>query len=219
MIEDVLDRVLLVRRIVHVAVIVDERLDIGFAHVLAVPYDAGASDVLAVWIYEHVGPVLKVEADAGVIVEVLLEAGAHGGERVDERHLVSIGQIGQHVHALELRPHDLVIEQVLDPDVLDGIIVVLRCQLSVRDSLDGIREGLAQDVLRGALAEILAPLALDLPFVDALVLREQAVELMMVRALLHLGLGGLELADLLLAHRGLDVVKLDVPLHVLLVSH
>ncbi len=113
-------------------------------------------DVLAVLVDGYVRPVLDRERDTGVIVVVLLEAGTHGCKGVVEARLEGVGQVREHVQALELAPEDLVLEDVLKLDVLYGGLVVLRRQLTVRHPLDRVGKRLPQDVLARSLGEVLA---------------------------------------------------------------
>lgn len=201
-----------------VALIVQEVQDVILAHVMPVVDDGRTADVGAIGVDEHIGPLLKAELDPRIVIVIALEAGAHRGEGVDEGHLERLGEIGHHIDAIDLRGHHLVLEDVLEEDVLPGSLVILGGELSVWNALDRIGEHFAQDVLRAAFREILGSTAMERPLVDGLVLREQTVELMVVRALRHLRLGGVvacvHLGDLF----GCKLRLIDVPA-LLLLNH
>ena len=217
LIDDAADDVLAVGMVDDVAVIVQQRQHIVLAHVMAMVDDRGTADVHAIGVDEDVRPLLEAELDAGVVVVVALETRPHRGEGVDERHLERLREVRHHVDAVDLRRHDLVVEDVLQEDVLLARMVVLRSELAIRHALDGVGEHLPEDVLRAALGEVLGLTAPGGPFVDGFVLREEAVQLVVLRPLHHLGacgvVAGMHLRDVL----GGQLFLVDVP--ALLVIH
>ena len=150
--------------------------------------DRRPADVGAVRVDKHVRPLLEAELDAGVIVIVVLEAGPHRCEGVDEGHLEGLREVGHHVDAIDLGHHDLVLEQVLQDHMLSAGVVVLGRELAVGDTLDRVGKYLAKDILRASLGEVLGLATPHRPLVNGLVLGKQAIELMVVRAPCHLHL-------------------------------
>ena len=74
-----------------VAVVIEQGEHVVFAHVVAMVDHGGPAYVGAVRVDKDVRPLLKAELDAGVVIVVTLEAGAHGGEGIDEGHLERLG--------------------------------------------------------------------------------------------------------------------------------
>ena len=100
---------------------------------------------------EHICIRNKSIRDTRITIQVFLEPCSYTTKAIVIRHVESLPKILHHVLAIELRRKNFMLKQIFDFCLLNRVLIILSCNLSIRNSLNSLSTNLALHCLRRSL--------------------------------------------------------------------
>ena len=189
---------------------INQGFESGHGNILADDVPISFFDELTIRTGEHIIPRNQRIADAGVVVEIFLEASADASIAIVIRGIESFPKLLEHILAIVFRLENLMFEQVLDDSLLLRVLVILRDDLAIGNALDSLSANLAFHCLSGTFGERVFSRLIE----DVHIMRNAAEHLMVTSTLRLLRVGSiplaLQLSGFFLTLK-LDIIKLDIP--------